>query len=253
MTMIEGRIMSYNIKDYIAEDGLMSLTSRSEDGMRPGHGTSRLETVNNDNGILFRTLYMYLTNYEDNYTYAVVMTESKVEGLYHRNRGRINYINSDDNLLAMASGCLRVGDASMFKKINKHFFIWNDENPGHLQLKVKFRPSGFFQPHVWAMFQMASGLLWEPLSAFWLFTNLLVNSWFYKKKQFDRKMILWLRCRSIEENSKKIFFLYRPFIKWAVKQFKKRTIKEGGAQIYFSYYFNKQHPNYIESRGLMWD
>lgn len=246
-------------KDYIAEDGTMSLVSRYNGGMREGYD-GELETAFNDNGIMGRTLLMFLNPmFKVGYLTTIRLLESVIPGLFHRNAGRDDYINSDDNLLLMACGCAKVGDKSIFKRILKHFWplpIWNDEKgrAGKLQLKTKLRPSGFFQPHVWAMFQLAAGFLWEPLSAAWLGINLLVHAWFPKPWNPDRRLIAWARCLTIEERQDRILFLYRPFLNYAVRQFKADVIKVGGIQREFARYYgkDKNHPLYLKSRGVMW-
>lgn len=254
--------MTYDLRKYIAPDGLMNLEPL---GFREPYGYSQLPTCDNDNGILNRAFYLWLAGERPadfaSSLWALAMTESKTPGLYHRNRGRVgrgkpNDINSKDNMIAGASICIWHDYNEPFKNVIKHCPVLNDQSdkkfPFNIQLHSLNFPSGIHQPSDWIIYYLAAGERPGWLTTSWLAANLYHQIYYVKASDRNEiKILAWLKLNAMEHRMDLFSKPQRAIVRGAIDQYKDYIESVGGIQRHFSY-FMPHHPIYQESRGLIW-
>jgi len=240
---------SINLNRYIAPDGLMSLRGGCtyvpyDMGYPP--------TCDNDNGVLFLATFVCLSNiFLSDINNLFSMLEAKdCPGLYHRNPGRNNYINSHDNYTGMAYLCVRHHDTTKFKEIIKHWPLLNNVNPG------KFHWEALHQPHNWFIYNLAAGKEPSWFLTIYFCLNLLYAAFRYRKLRHISELILiWLRCKVVDNRKDLLSKYKKTLVLNIIEGFKQRfysiTDGKGISQLTQLYYGNDpNHP--CRQTSLLW-
>ena len=243
-----------SLQEYLAEDGLMSLNPNA---FKPPYKEHFPQTSNGDNGILVRAEFEWLIQDVINRTdfiRAVMRTQHEsVPGLFHRNPGRDNYVQSHDNWIGQSAGLILFDDTVIMETAMKHWPIWNNVDPGKVSLKSRHTPSGVFQGHVLFLMYLAAGKTPHWVYTVWHILNLIYSRLGYKEWDHNSEHLLcWLRIKAIDKRMDLVGKRLRPFVKWSHDMYKRWRIKHGGITHTFNRYYGGDHPCSVVASGKDW-
>lgn len=237
------------IVEYIAEDGLMRLY---KDDSRDSYAEdSDLSTVANDNGVLF-TAYFYALLERRGYklkaedmdiiSRALTTTRhAKHPGLYHRNDGRLDSLNSLDNYVGIMALSALSKDSTA-----KEIVAWGENNRWTFNnvSPEKWTWSAWRQPSHVALYKIVAGF--EPSKVEWVW--LYASTWVNALQKFEARgdlMLEWLMEFSIAK--------VRPTEQLTVRhQMSRQTMKRHGGvgSLMTDYFLDPDHPCRLLSDGL---
>lgn len=247
--------MSYT--KWFADDKLMAL---SLDGFIPDYIDGTKTTVRNDNGFVYRDLYVSLRGIAPSWVEEKIMdsmAHKSIPGLYHRQPGRDGTdrpgedfekhaaLNSHDNLEMMACSSIDSGLTWRFKEVIKHWPVINNIDPGKVNWhSIHTRtPSGIMGPASWFLFYIAAGQQPGWISTIAYCINLMVTAFVYK--HYTHHSEHWRSWRRNKTVRTKLGFLTegKAFVVGRCMNLFDSQIKKksGGISIYFSD-FIPEHP-----------
>jgi len=245
---------------FYAEDGLMSL---NYNGRWPAWSREKfIETCDNDNGILYKTVddYQSHLNQDSDYHFPArnqdwIRTQYNIEasraGYWHRNPGRNKIISSHDNDQAIAAGLILYNRSDIGKYLSKHWFWRNNVDPdfGIIKMiqwarkgKKHHHPIGIHLPHNWVLYSLCGNEKPGWFSLTWLCIYLIKFKYIPLRYESEAQLN-WLRIQAIDIAIDKLGFFQKLFYKYARKKWWAKMLTMEGS--FRRIYEDPRHPNHI--------
>ena len=227
-------------KNWIAPDCLVKLDAN--DTHAPFEGQT-LDTVNNDNGILYLAYAMAMfhklgiADYKDSVTSMRALNNIAVPGLaglYHRRPGLDFVLDSHDNMVGQVALSVIFGFDGKVAEILEYGkdFLWmfNNTNP------TKWEWKAVRQPGDWAFCRIAAGRKPGLLPWIWFLVGATLS---IRSKRNFSKNLLWLRLYTMNLKRKSMGWFTRKTFDLLTNYFFK-TIKPADAN--FKTGYRSDHP-----------
>ena len=242
---------------YIAESGLMRLDL--DDKRRVTVGNYLINTVKNENGILFLSVFYVLLDLLglkprnaiiDDVSETIKRLEVK-PGLYRRNTFADTRYEQHDNYvgiiaLSMIYDLPYAIDIAVYGE--RSGYNYNNVVPGSWRLQQQR------QPGETAFYKLCAGFRPGPIEFLWLVAGFIINI-FRLRRDASVDQLTWLRLFSLRKSFSKFPELYGPMRLvltgiMAVWQWRFRRKYVSVSTLMRSYYNDKDHPNNLLSECL---